>query len=197
MNITKAAVAGALAAGTALAVAACGPVVARTAPAALPSVFTPPPSAFAPDTPAPLPATSGPLGTSFTVTTTDDADNPVTYTVTLTKVDQHARLAPYQSTSLPGDHMAAARFTVTGVSGQEHDDANSAAAAIGADTTEYAPSYLAVADGPNFSYGTFTAGPGQSVSGWVSFEVPAGASLASVSWQPSFEGPSATWTLGS
>jgi hypothetical protein len=194
MNITKAAIAGALLAGTsALTLTACGPTVSK-APATAPKATRASSSAPVPSSPAPV--TSGPLGTSFTVTTTDAAGNPVAYTVALTQVDQHAALTPYESENNPADHMAAARFTITGVTGQESDDANSDASATGSDTTEYAPSFLNVSDGPNFSNGEFEVGPGQVVSGWVSFEVPQGATVASVSWQPGFDSPAATWTLG-
>lgn len=195
-NITRPA----LAAGALLAVAAvltaCGPTVSKT-PAAPPSVFTPaplPPSS-APAAPA-TPDNTGPPGTSFTVTTTDDAGNAVVYTVTLTKFDQHAGLTPYESTSNAADRMAAARFTVTGVTGQESDDANNDATVTGADTTEYSPSFLSVSDGPNFNGGEFSVAPGQTVSGWVAFEVPAGAVVATVGWTPGLSGPGATWTLG-
>lgn len=194
MNITRA-VAGVLAAGAvALAVSACGP----TTPAALPSVFTPPPTTFAPDpaTAQAAPDNTGPLGTSYTVTTTDYTGDTEVYTVTLVKVDQHAALAPYETAAIPADHMAAARFTITGVSGQAHDDANNVAVAAGTDTTRYTASFSRVSDGPNFVAGGFEVGPGQTETGWVAFEVQPGVTLASVSWQPSPDSAGATWTLG-
>jgi hypothetical protein len=197
VNITRTAAGTLLAAASVIALGACGTTVSKT-PAALPTIFTPSPATSAP-APATSPAdvTAGSLGTSFTVTTTDDNGNAVVYTVTLVKVDQHASLAQYETVASAGDHMAAVRFTISGVTGQVSDDANSDAAATGSDTEEYPFSASNVTDGPNFSYGTFHAGPGQTVSGWVSFEVPAGVTLASVAWQPSLEGEAATWVLGS
>lgn len=190
-----------LAVVAALGLGACGPTISK-APAApkssAPAAFTPTaePTAI-PATTAATPDTTGPLGTSFTVTTTDDSGSPVVYNVTLTQVDQHAALSAYETVSNPGDHMAAARFTVTGVTGQESDDANSDATAVGSDTTVYPFAATEVSDGPNFSSGMFQVGPGRTESGWVAFEVPAGVTVASVAWQPGIDGPAATWTLGS
>jgi hypothetical protein len=198
-NITRTAIAAGGVAVTAAALAACGtPTVAKTTPppaAAAAATFSPAPVAPAPTSSAP--ATSGPLGTTFVVTSTDDNGNQTSYQVTLVKVDQRAGLGPYETLDNPADHMAAARFTITGVTGQSSDDADSDANAIGSDTTEYQSSYVSVSDGPNFNEGEFKAAPGQTVSGWVSFEVPSGQRLASVQWAPGFDGPSATWTLGS
>lgn len=183
----------AVAAGAALAagLAACGPTVSKAD--APPSTFAPSPSSPATSPPA----TSGPLGTTFKVTTTDDSGNAVAYTVTLGKVDQHAGLTAYEALDKPGDHMAAARFTITGVTGQESDDANNDATVVGTDTTEYQPSFTSVADGGNFNGGTFSVSPGETVSGWVAFELAPGQSAASVQWSPAagFSGSHATWTL--
>jgi hypothetical protein len=193
MSITTRTTVAALAAGASvIAVAACGPTVSKTA--ALPSTFTPSPVASAPATSAPAapatsaePVTTGPLGTTFTVTE-DGASGATSYTVTAVKVDQHAALTSYESLQTAGDHMAAVRFTVKGVTGQDSDDANNNASITGADTTEYPASFLNVTDGPNFNGGTFRVSPGQTVSGWVAFEVPAGAS--------GFSSQAATWKLG-
>jgi hypothetical protein len=195
----------ALTAGAALtiaAVAACGTtsIAKTTAPSAPAPTGTAAAgnqgSAPAPSPTSP-PANTGPLGTAYKVTTTDDSGNPVSYSVTLVKVDQRAGLGAYQSLVNPADHMVAARFTITGVSGQVSDDSNSDANVIGSDTTEYESSYLSVTDGPNFNAGEFEVSPGQTVSGWVSFELPSGVTAASVDWQPGLEGGAATWTLGS
>jgi hypothetical protein len=189
-------------AATAAALTACGtPSVTRPAtPPAAPAsnaAFTPPPAAPATPAAPPAPVTTGPLGTTFVVTSTDETGNPVSYRVTLVKVDQRAALGPYETTQNPADHMAAARFTITGVTGQSSDDADSDANAIGTDTTEYQASFTEIADGPNFNSGEFEAGPGQTVSGWVPFEIPSGQRVASVQWSAGFDGPAATWTLRS
>ena len=154
-------------------------------------------AAAPPPSPSPSSTTSGPLGTMFTVTTQDDNGNNVSYNVTAETVDQHAGLGPYQTLDNNADHMAAVKFTITGVTGQVSDDADSDAVAIGSDTTEYQPSFNSVTDGGNFDSGQFTVSPGQTVSGWVAFEVPPGKTIASVQWTPdSFSGQAATWTVG-
>jgi hypothetical protein len=40
--------------------------------------------------------------------------------------------------------------------------------------------YNSIADGTNFANGEFTVDPGQSIRGWVAFELPPGVSVASV-----------------
>jgi hypothetical protein len=201
MNITRTAfAAGTLLAGAAAVAACSAPTVSKTAQhvsnqggnagSAPTAIFTP-----TPPSPTAAPATSGPLGTSFTVTTTDEQGAAVVYTVTAVKVDQHTGLGPYETLNNASDHMAAVRFTITGVTGQENDDANSDADVTGSDTNEYQFSAIDVTAGPNFSSGDFEVGPGQTVSGWVAFELPAGATVASVSWEPGFDSPAATWTL--
>ena len=110
----------------------------------------------------PSPVTSGPIGTAFTITTQDDNGNNVSYNVTAETVDQHAGLGPYETLNNNADHMAAVKFTITGVTGQVSDDANGDAVAIGSDTTEYQPSFNTVTDGGNFNSGTFAVAPGET-----------------------------------
>jgi hypothetical protein len=146
-------------------------------------------------TPAPTDPSSGPLGTSFTVTSTDDSGNATAYTVTAVKVDQHSALAPYDTLDNHGDHLAAVKFRITGKTGQASDDANNAAAAISGDTTQYQTRYNSTPDGGDFRSGQFTVAPGQTVSGWVTFQLPPGQSVASVQWAPGYDGGAATWTV--
>jgi hypothetical protein len=158
------------------------------------------PPVAAPTTPAPAssPAqsTTGPVGTTFVYTGQDDNGDNISYDVTLTEVDQHAPLAPYVTLTNPGDHLVAARFTIKGVTGQVSDDANSDATATGADTTEYQPSDDDTNDGPNFNYGDWEVGPGQTQTGWVTFEVPAGQSVTQVQWAPFDDDSFVTWNVG-
>jgi hypothetical protein len=174
--------------------AACSTTTVRPAAATAPAA-TSAPASSAPATSA-LPSNTGPIGTTFTVTTQENNGNNVSYNATAVTVDQHAGLGPYETLNNNADHMAAVRFTLKGVTGQVSDDANSDAAAIGSDTTEYQPSYNSVTDGGNFNSGEFAVSPGEVVSGWVSFEVPPGKTIASVQWSPnSFSGSHATWTM--
>lgn len=195
---------GIILAGAAAAAACGGPVVTRSPlPPASPSASVPgfpaalPSSAPASSAPAPQDSSNtAPLGTTFSVTTQDNSGRNVSYAVTLVKVDQYAGLGQYESLANAADHMAAARFTITGVTGQASDDADSDAGAIGTDTTLYQPSFITVTDGPNFSSGEFTVSPGQTVSGWVAFELPPGQKITSVQWHPGLGSSAATWTVG-
>jgi hypothetical protein len=139
--------------------------------------------------PSPSDTLTGAVGTTFTVT----AGDGTSYDVTLDRVIQHAALGQYDSLTNYADHAAAAEFTITGNTGQSSDDANSDANVIGSDQVQY--QYASLTDLPNFSYGEFKVAPGQAVKGWVSFELPPGASVAQVQWAPSFNGPAATWTV--
>jgi hypothetical protein len=151
-------------------------------------------SACLTETPAPSPADTltGPAGTTFTVT----ADDGTSYDVTLNKVTQHVRLGQYDTLNNYADHAAAAEFTITGDTGSSSDDAYSDANAIGSDQTEYQSSFI-TDNLPGFSSGEFQVAPGQTVKGWVTFELPPGVTIAQVQWAPSFNGPAATWTIGS
>lgn len=157
------------------------------------------PPSSAPSSPASAPpdSSSGPVGTPFTVQSTDDNGNPVTYQVAVTKVDQHAELAAFNTLDNPADHMAAVRFTVTGVKGQSSDDVLSDATAYGKDTTTYEASLNDVKEGSAFNSGSWQVGPGQTVSGWAAFELPPGATVAQVKWTPTagMSDSSATWNV--
>ena len=176
-----------------IALAGCGATITK-APAPKPTTATTVPAA-AQQTPDPTPTPTAPLtgtpGTSFTVT--DDGTGS-SYDVTLNKVRQTVYPGEYMTPATPGDHYAAAQFTIAGDTGNTSDDANIDATAIGSDGQQY--SFASVMTLPNFSYGEFRATPGIMVKGWVAFELPPGVTVASVQWAPSFTGSAATWTLG-
>lgn len=175
--------------------AAASSVPSVSAQPAAPAQTNAPATTAAPTTAAPSPSQSaltGPVGTTFTVTASDGSS----YEVTLDQVTQNAAASPYETPQNAGDHFAAAQFTIKGDSGSTSDDANSDANAIGSDGTLY-PFAAASLTVPNFSSGMFNVGPGQSVKGWVAFELPSGVTVASVQWAPSFNGSAATWTVGS
>jgi hypothetical protein len=180
--------------------AACAPATVTavsSAPAAPP---VPPASAPAPSASPSPSATAASLGTTFEVTSENTSDgSPVTYRVTLDKVDQDAQLGAYQTPDNPSDHMAAAEFTVTGVTGQASDDVNSDAVALDGDTSVLQASFDDVSDGGNFNSGTWSVGPGETQSGWAAFEVPSGQKVTAVQWQADdgFGGSSGQWNLGS
>jgi hypothetical protein len=139
---------------------------------------------------------TGPVGVTFRVTTTDDSGNEVVYEVTLAEVDQNAPGGTRTQLQSTSDHLAAARFTIKGVTGQSSDDANTNAIAIDAGSHDYEAALIGTSDGGNFSDGEWTVGPGEIESGWVTFEVPPGETVAGVQWKPWSSNNSATWTVG-
>jgi hypothetical protein len=160
-----------------------------------PQTSAPAPATSAPQAAPPPNPNSGPLGTAYQVGGTDS--NSTTYEVTAVTVDQYSSLTPYDSLTNSADHLAAVKFRITGVTGQSSDDANNNATVISGDTTQYPSAVNATADGPNFSSGSFTVAPGQTASGWVTFELPPGQSIASVQWVPSsgLSDQAGTWTV--
>jgi hypothetical protein len=152
--------------------------------------------------PSPEPAsnsTTGPVGTTFTVTDTNDNGATVKYSVTLVKVIQHAQPDNSFDTAPAGDHLAAAEFTIKGLVGDDQDDANNDAAAVGTDSQTYQTGLEGLAAGTDFNGGQFNTSPGSVSIGWVSFEIKDGVKVSSVQWNPdssmSGEAP-ATWTVG-
>ena len=142
--------------------------------------------------PSPTDSLTSPLGATFTVTSYDGTS---TYDVTLDKVTQHVKLGQYDTLNNDQDHAAAAEFSITGRSGSSRDDAFVNANAIGSDQTEYQSSPI-TENLPQFSYGEFRVAPGQTVKGWVTFELPPGVTVAQVQWA-SGDGGAVTWTVAS
>lgn len=62
------------------------------------------------------------------------------------------------------------------------------AVAVGTDGQDYTPSFANITDGTNFNDGDFNVSAGQTVNGWVSFELPPGVTIASVQWTPGLGG---------
>jgi hypothetical protein len=190
LGITAAAI---VTAGIALTACSGGTTVTK---AASPSTHAAPARTSAPAPTPTTPPNTGPLGTTFKVTGTNDSGNSMSYDVTAVKVDQHSALVPYDSLTNPSDHLAAVEFKITGVSGQSSDDANNDAAALTGNTEQVSPADNSTPDGGNWSYGEFTVSPGQSATGWVTFELPPGQSIASVQWVPGLGSTAGTWTVG-
>jgi hypothetical protein len=194
MNRTIITTAGLAIAG--LSLTACNGTIAKAVAPATPtssaSSSAPAPQA----SPSPSSALSGPVGTTYQVTGANgpNGENTV-YSVTLVEVEQQATLTPYQSLTDGSDHVTAAEFTITGKTGESSDDADSDAVAVGSDQQDYQPSFDTVTAGTDFDSGDFNVSPGQTVTGWVSFELASGASIASVQWSPGLDGQAATWTV--
>jgi hypothetical protein len=133
------------------------------------------------------------------VTDTNDNGATVKYSVTLDKIIQHAKPDNSFDTAPAGDHLAAAEFTIKGLVGDDQDDANNDAAAVGADSQTYQPGFEGLAAGTNFNDGQFNTSPSSVSIGWVSFEVKDGVKVTSIQWSidSDMSGTApATWTVG-
>ena len=131
MNRTIITTAGLAIAG--LSLTACNGTVAKATAPATPasSASSSAPAAQASPTPSSAPLT-GPVGTTYQVTGANgpNGENTV-YSVTLVEVEQQATLTQYESLTDGSDHVTAAKFTITGKTGDSSDDADSDAVAVG------------------------------------------------------------------
>jgi hypothetical protein len=195
MNRTK--IAAGLAGLTILALAGCSTASAsKDAPApAQPSKAASAPATSAPASKAP--ATTGPLGTSFTVTTQDNSGNDVSYHVTAKQVLDPATGSDEFNTPAAGKRFVGIQLTILGAAGYSHDDANNDAAIMGSNGQTYTSDFSTLSAGTNFNAGNFSVSAGQRTTGWVTFQLPKGVSVASVQWQADvFNGnPPATWAI--
>jgi hypothetical protein len=188
------------AAAAALALAGCS-TASMSKPTPPPVSVTETPAATTASPSPSVPDLTGPVGTPFTDTGTDDSGNggSFEYTVTMTSLIQQGQLGAYESLSNNGDHIAVGKFTISGMTGVSHDDANNLAVVIGSDGQEYQPSFDSVTEGTNFNGGDFTVTPGETVKGIVAFELPSGVKVGDVQWQPAGLGNQApaTWQVTS
>jgi hypothetical protein len=186
------AVAGCSGGNTARTPAAAPPAAAPSSAAPAAPIVTQPPGS--PD----AGSLSGPVGTRFTVSGADGNGNPASYTVVLSQVDQNAAATGGVPADL-GDHLVAAEFTITGLTGTLTDDnANENATMYGSDNEAYTPTFTPVTDGTDFiNSGYFALGAGQTEAGWVTFELPDSVSALLVQWQDLGSYTLAVWTIGS
>lgn len=143
--------------------------------------------------------TTGPVGTTFTATDTNDNGATVKYSVTLDKVIQHAQPNNSFDGAPAGDHLLAAEFTIKGLVGDDQDDANNDASAVGNNSQTYQSGFESLAEGTNFNNGQFNTSPGSVSVGWVSFEIKDGVKVSSIQWNLDSGMTStapATWTVG-
>lgn len=144
-------------------------------------------------------STTGPVGTTFTATDTNNSGATVKYSVTLDRLIQHAQPGNSFDTAPAGDHLAGAEFTIKGIAGNEQDDANNDAAAVGNDNQTYEVGFEGLGAGTDFNGGQFNTSPGSVSIGWVTFEVKDGVHIGSIQWNidSDMSGTApATWTVG-
>ncbi len=97
----------------------------------------------------------------------------------------------------PGHHLAAAKFRVRAITLVD-ENANNNATVTGADEQAYTPSFALVAEGTNFANGAIRLQPGDSLIGWVTFELPDGVRVTKVQWAPASglpHRPPSGWSL--
>lgn len=178
--------------------AACSTTTAKPPPSS-PPTHSSQPSSTPQSTPSSNPSLTGPTGTTYEITGPNGPNGEATtYQVTMTQVLQQAQLGPGGSLTHSGYHVAGAQFTITGKTGQTSDNANRAASAIGSNGQRYTSEFDTITAGTNFNNGDVSVSAGQSMNGWVSFELPPGVTITSVQWQPGVTGEATTtWTVGS
>jgi hypothetical protein len=120
------------------------------------------------------------------------------YEVTLLRVDQQAPPSSEFMGAQPGHHLTAAQFRVRAITPVD-ENANNNATATGADEQAYTSSLTSGAEGTNFADGAIRLQPGDSLVGWVTFELPDGVRITKVQWTPAsgFSARAAQWLVTS
>ena len=77
------------------------------------------------------------------------------------------------------------------------DDSDLAATAAGSNGVAYPTSGNDITEGASFGGDQVAVGPGQTETGWVTFELPPDVTVARVQWRPAFGAGTITWTVGS
>ena len=173
-----------------LAAAGCGTsTVTATAPKTTAPAQSP---SAAPASPSPTQPQQAHLGDRFTVTLEDGTK----YDVTVRRVDQQASPANEFEAAQPGHHLAATQFRVKATTSID-ENANNNTTAIGSDEQAYTASIASVAEGTNFANGEIRLQPGNSLIGWVAFELPDGVRITKVQWTPAsgFSSQAAEWQV--
>jgi hypothetical protein len=132
------------------------------------------------------------IGGGFKVTSINGA----VYDVTLTKVVDPAHGSGFFNAPSSGDHLVAAVFHITGVSGRSSDDSNLDASLTGSNGQVYDPVFNAVAGYTNFNAGEFDVTAGQSETGAVTFQIPNGIKVRNIEWTVGITGNTGTWNVG-
>ena len=136
------------------------------------------PRSESPQSPSPQDGT-GQVGDKFTFENGNSR-----YEVTLLGVEQQAKPDSEYASVQAGHHLAAAQFRVAAVSGSVDENANNSATVTGTNEQAYTSSVSGIAAGTNFASGSIRLQPGNSLLGWVSFELPNGVQVAKVQWAP-------------
>jgi hypothetical protein len=169
-----------------------------------PETTTPPGSAQATTPPLASTPTTSPQPTNLaigTVASITSGGNPL-YNVTVTQVVNPAQPADqYVTPQNPGDVFVAVEFTLndTGTANVSDDIYNDAKVYDTAGQG-FEGDFEDTSSGPSFPSGEIDIAPGGTASGWVMFEIPGSATLATVTYTPSSgfaTQATASWRVGS
>lgn len=124
-------------------------------------------------------APSGPVGSHFDL----QDGNGDTYQVTLVKVIDPAQGAGQFASPGNGKRFVGAVFRVKAVKGSpQNENANDDAVLVGGNGKNYSAAFSAIAGYANFDNGDIHVSQGETVTGAVTFQVPAGVSVSEVQW---------------
>jgi Domain of unknown function (DUF4352) len=182
----------------AVAIAGCGGSSSKTSTATTPST-TAPATAPAPSTTIPTPKVAiapspAKVGATLVVSMTDSNYNDVSANVTLVKIADPAQGADQYTTPDSGKRFVGAEFQIVAQNSAVSDNANNDATLVGSDNQTYDADMNSIAEGTNFNMGDVNLAAGQSSTGWVTFQVPTGVSVASVLFGDS-SGTVGTWDV--
>jgi hypothetical protein len=152
---------------------------------------------------APAPAKAAGPGTAYKITSTDISGATLsTYTIRLDKQvtepappdPQYAMPGSPNLAAAPhGKHLAAAQFTVTGLTGDTSDSAVMNYSALGSDHHRYTPQIGAAVAGDT---GGFEVKAGQTQTGMITFVVPGGVRITSITYNPLMGSAPVAWQVG-
>jgi hypothetical protein len=110
--------------------------------------------------------------------------------VTLVQVIDPAKGAKDYMSPDAGKRFVGVKLTVQNTGSQTlKDDVNITASVKGADGQSYTPTFSDIAGCTNFTNGSYTLSPNESVTGCATFELPTGVAVKQVNYEPtSFEG---------
>jgi hypothetical protein len=106
-----------------------------------------------------------------------------TYRVTLVKIIDPAPGADQFNTADSGTRFVGAVFEIKALKGSlQNENANNDAAVIGSNGQTYDADFNAISGQANFSNGSIKVAQGDSATGAVTFQVPAGIKVTKVQW---------------
>lgn len=108
------------------------------------------------------------------------------FNVTVVSVDQNARGANSSYQPEAGEHFVGVQLSFTGLSGTYQNSVNDGVTVMGTDQKEYAANDVSatIADGTDFDNGEILLGAGETISGWVTLQMPLRVKAATVRYDP-------------